>query len=108
MNTTTLANRLGLTPKNLRRRIRKSGLTFRKELGEYVFSEQDYETLKGLFFATPEETDQLIERLDLDMSKPLDTSILYNYWSNSTSRKAVKDKWELRQARLRQAIAETL
>lgn len=102
MDTNTLASRLNVSPKTLRRRIRDIG-TFEKVDGQYYFTEADVAFLQDTFIQPDNE---LVERLDLNVSEPLDTSILHNYWSNTASRRTVKKKWEERQARLRAELAK--
>lgn len=106
MDTATIASKLNVSAKSLRRKIRSIG-TFEKVDGQYTFTEADFELLKASY-VTAEEAQEMTERLDLDMSPALHTSILTNYWSNDTSRKIVKDKWELRRQRLLKAIDEAL
>lgn len=108
MNSSTVAARLNIPTKRLRRIVRK--LDHFKAVGtgsRYEFTEQDVEVLAD-YLATPKKTVKGVELpkeiMDLDIDRPLPISVASSIFSDPAARAASKKKFADRQAKLKERL----
>lgn len=102
MDTVTIASRLNMSPKALRRKLRTIG-TFQKVDGQYFFSEEDYRKLMEQLSPEPSN---LVERHDLNTDEAMSTEKLKNYWTDPQARAEARRKSAHRRRKLLLAIAQ--
>lgn len=93
MDTTAVAEHFGITPKNLRRTLRKMGIKAPYDITEDVMNllAEKYEP------AVEEQT-------WLDEDEALPVAVAQVVPSNTQARRVAASKWQLRQARLNQRL----
>lgn len=93
MDTKTVAEHFGITPKNLRRTLRKMGIS-----APYDITEEIMEQLSEKFQPAVEE------QAWLDEDPALPVHVAHLHASDARARRVVAHKWQTRQAKLAQRL----
>ena len=110
MNSTTVASRLNISTKRLRRIVRKlDGFTAVGTGSRYEFTEADVKTLSDYLESTEKPTPKKVklpeEVMDLDIDRPLPVKVAASIWSDPKARAAARTTWADRQAKLKERLA---
>lgn len=103
MNSTAVAARLNITPKKLRRIIRKNPDLVTKVEGEYLFTEDHVSQLSELIQPSAGE-DGEIQFLDSD--EPMLITEVSRVWTDRAVRARASEQYRSRQARLMARMTE--
>ena len=102
MNSTTVASRLNISTKRLRRLVRKLDEFTPVGTGHrYEFTEAEVQILSDYLekVKLPEEV------IDLDIDRPLPVKVAASIWSDPKARAAARTTWADRQAKLKERLA---
>lgn len=110
MNSTTVASRLNISTKRLRRIVRKlDGFTAVGTGSRYEFTEADVKILSDYLESTEKPTPKKVklpeEVMDLDIDRPLPVKVAASIWSDPKARAAARTTWADRQAKLKERLA---
>ena len=110
MNSTTVASRLNISTKRLRRLVRKLDEFTPVGTGSrYEFTEADVKILSDYLESTKEPAPKKVklpeEVLDLTIDRPLPIKVAASIWSDPKARAAARTTWADRQAKLKERLA---
>lgn len=110
MNSTTVASRLNISTKRLRRIVRKlDGFTAVGTGHRYEFTEAEVKILSDYLESAVKPTTKKVklpeEVMDLNIDRPLPIKVAASIWSDPKARAAARTTWADRQAKLKERLA---